>query len=94
MWKECQMEKLVFEQTSKFICYRSLGEMIDMSGSGKKEVAALLVSDPYEDESNSRTHKALDQGDTAIKHNGYDSAAKIASKKVSMIFQVRESFPF
>ena len=73
----------------------SLGEMIDMSGSGKKEVAALLVSDPYEDESNSRTHKALDHtGDAAIKHNGYDSAAKIASKKVNMIFQVRESFLF
>ena len=71
----------------------SLGEMIDMSGSGKKEVAALLVSDPYED-SNSRTNKALDQGDTAIKHNGYDSATKIASKKVKMIFQVRESFPY
>ena len=57
--------------------------MIDMSGSGKKEVAALLVSDPYEDESNSRTYKALDQGGTPIKHNGYDSATKIASKKVN-----------
>ena len=64
-----------------------------MSGSGKKEVAALLVSDPYEDESNSRTHKALDHtGDAAIKHNGYDSAAKIASKKVNI--QGREGFLF
>ena len=66
--------------------------MIDMSGSGKKEVAALLVSDPYE-ESNSRTHKALDHtGDTAIKHNAYDSATKIASKKVNI--QGREGFLF
>ena len=65
--------------------------MIDMSGSGKKEVAALLVSDPYE-ESNSRTNKALDHtGDTPIKHNKYDSAAKIASKKVKMEFKFFKS---